>query len=88
MISFTRRMKQELNRRIAGTRITVRGHTMEFNIVLVRWLKVYLDTVQQFRTHENLTPGKARKVEDRVRSIALTRGLTSILVTKVQVAAV
>lgn len=44
MISFRRRRKSEINRRISKTRITICGYTIGFNSEATRWISVYLDT--------------------------------------------
>lgn len=43
MIAFIRSRKPELKKRIVKVRITVRGHTMMFNMEATRWLSFYLD---------------------------------------------
>lgn len=50
--------------------------------------EVYSYTRLQYRAHKNLTLEKPRRVEHRVRGLALTRGLAPELVRKIQIAAV
>lgn len=76
-----------MKRRIAVTRITVRGHTIRFNMEATRWLRVYHNTGVQFWADKNLPLEKARKVEVSVRHLTAMRALGPELVRRILVAA-
>lgn len=44
MIGFTRQRKSDLRKWLGETQITVREHTMRFNIEATEWLDMYLNT--------------------------------------------
>lgn len=87
-ILFTKRRRWELKRRIAEVRAKVHRHTIDFNTEITWCLWVYLNKELQFRVLENLILEKAKRVEDWVRNLSSTRGLTPGLVQKIQIAAV
>lgn len=59
MLTFTRRQKHDIKRRLAEARITVRGYTLGFNTEATRCLGVYLNTGLHFRAYKNLSLEKA-----------------------------
>lgn len=77
---FIRRRKLELKGRIAEVKITMCAYTIRFNTEATRRLGVYLATELQFRAHNNLNLEKVKKVKDRVRRLAVTKGLAPGLV--------
>lgn len=61
MIAFTWRRKADVQKRLAKSRITVRGHTIGCNVEATRWLGMYLNTVLQFWKHKNMSLQKAKR---------------------------
>lgn len=61
---------------------------MGSNVEATRWLVIYLDTGLQFRTHKNISLGKGKFADDRVRGLQSIYGLEPRLIRLVQVAAV
>lgn len=72
MIAFTRQRKTDLQKGLAESQITVREHTMRFNIEATRWLRMYPDSSLQFWAQKNISLKKARHAEDRVRRMGST----------------
>lgn len=60
---------------MAELRITVRRHTMEFDVKANIWLSMYLGTGLQFRVLNNTSLEKAGGVGNRIRSLGSIRGL-------------
>lgn len=57
---FTQRRKPYLRRQLAEFLITVRGHTMGFNIEGTIWLSMYLNIGLQFQAHSNISLEKQK----------------------------
>lgn len=71
--------------RLTEAQMTVRGHTMGYNIEGTIWLGIYLDIGLQFWPNKNISLEKAKKAEDRVRRLESTYGLESELIRQVLV---
>lgn len=85
IISFIMRKKLERKRIIHEARITVYGNTIWFNTKATRWLRVYLDTKLQFKSHKSLILEKARRADNRETRQTLTKDLAPVVVGKIQV---
>lgn len=78
----------ELKSRLAVSKITVTGHTFEYNTEATRWLGVYLDTGLLLLSQKNHSLEKARWAVDKVRRLGSVNGLAPGLIQKIQLAAV
>lgn len=58
-----------MRKRLAEAQITVRGHTIGFNVEATRCLGVYLDSGLQFWAHKSIFLEMSKRTEDRVRRL-------------------
>jgi len=71
-----------------NARVRVGGHEVPYNKEATRWLGVWLDDMLTLNDHTKKTLAKARKVQSRVRSLMVKKGLNSEGCKRIQVAAV
>jgi len=83
---FTRRRKNKEPKMKA--RVKVGNHEVPSNTEATRWLGVWLDNMLTLNDHTKKTLAKARKAQNRVRSLMTKKGISSEGCKRIQVAAV
>jgi len=83
---FTRRRKNKEPK--MNARIRVGSHEVPYNKEASRWLGVWLDDMLTLNDHTKKTLAKARRAQNRVRSLMMKKGLSSEGCKRIQVAAV
>jgi len=83
---FTRRRKNKEPK--MNARVRVGNHEVLYNKEATRWLGVWLDDMLTLNDHTKKTLAKARKAENRVRSMMMKKGWSSEGCKRIQVAAV
>jgi len=71
-----------------NARIRVGNHKVSYNKEATRWLGVWLDDMLTLNDHTKKTLAKARRAQNRVRSLMTKKGLNSEGCKRIQVAAV
>ena len=71
-----------------NARVRVGNHEVSYNKEATRWLGVWLDDMLTLNDHTKKTLAKARKAQNRVRSLMTKKGLSSEGCKRIQVAAV
>jgi len=71
-----------------NAQIRVGDHEVSYNKEATRWLGVWLDDMLTLNDHTKKTLAKARKAQNRVRSLMMKKGLSSEGCKRIQVAAV
>jgi len=71
-----------------NARVRVGNHEVPYNKEATRWLGVWLDGMLTLNDYTKKTLVKARKVQNRVRSLMVKKGLSSEGCKRIQVAAV
>jgi len=71
-----------------NARVRVGNHEVPYNKEATRWLGVWLDDMLTVNDHTKKTLAKARKAQNRVRSLMMKKGLSSEGCKGIQVAAV
>jgi len=71
-----------------NARVTVGNHEVPYNKEATRWLGVWLDGMLTLNDHTKKTLAKARRVQNRVRSLMTKKGLSSEGCKRIQVAVV
>jgi len=71
-----------------NARVRVGGHDVSYNNEATRWLGVWLDDMLTLNDHTKKTFAKARRVQNRVRSLMVKKGLSLEGCKRIQVAAV
>jgi len=69
-------------------KIRVGNHNVQYNKEATRWLGVWLDSILTLNDHSKKIFVKARRVQNRVRSLMSTKGLNSEGCQRIQVATV
>jgi len=69
-------------------RVRVGNHEVSYNEEATRWLGVWLDDLLTLNNHTKKTLAKARRAQNRVRSLMIKKGLSSEGRQRIQVAAV
>jgi hypothetical protein len=69
-------------------RIRVRDYEVQYNKEATRWLGVWLDSMLTLNDHTKKIFAKARRAQNRVRSLMTTKGLNSEGWQRIEVAAV
>jgi len=82
----TRRSKNKVPKMNAQVRVGI--HEVPYNKEATRWLGVWLDDILTLNDHTKKTLAKARKAQNRVRSLMTKKGLSSEGCKRIQVAAV
>jgi len=85
-ILFTRKRKNKESKMKA--RIRVRNHEVQYNKKATRWLGVWLDSMFTLNNHTKKSFAKARRAQNRVRSLMMTKGLNPVGCQRFQIAAV
>jgi len=83
---FTRRRKNKEPKMNAPARVG--RHEVSYNKEATRWFGVWLDDRPTLNEHTKKTLAKARKAQNRVRSLMVKKGLNSEGCKQIQVAAV
>jgi len=83
---FTRRRKNKEPK--MNARVKVGSHEVSYNEEATRWLGVCLDDMLTLNDHTKKTLAKARKAQNKVRSVMTKKGLSSEGSKRIQVAAV
>jgi len=83
---FTRRRKNKEPK--INARVRVGDHEVSYNKEATRWLGVWLDDVLTLNDHTKKTLAKARRAQNRVRSLMMKKGLNLEGCKRNQVAAV
>jgi len=71
-----------------NARVRVGNHEVSYNEEATRWLGVWLDDMLTLNDHTKKTLAKARRAQNRVRSLMVKKGLSSEGCKRIQVAAV
>jgi len=71
-----------------NARVRVENHEVSYNKEATRWLGVWLDDMLTLNDHTKKTLAKARRVQNRVRSLMTKKGLSLEGCQRIQVAAV
>jgi len=71
-----------------NARVRVGSHEVAYNTEATRWLGVWLDDMHTLNDHTKKTIAKARRAQNRVRSLMTKKGLSSEVCKRIQVAAV
>jgi hypothetical protein len=69
-------------------RIRVGDHEVQYNKEATRWLGVWLDDMLTLKDHTKKTLAKARRTQNRLRSLMNNKGLSPGSCQRIQVAAV
>jgi hypothetical protein len=69
-------------------KIRVGSHEVRYNKEATRWLGVWLDDMLTLKDHTKITMAKARRAQNRVRSLMNKKGLSPGACRRIQVAAV
>jgi len=69
-------------------KIRVGNHEVQYNKEATRWLGVWLDSMLTLNDHTKKTFAKARRVQSRVRSLMVKKGLSPEGCQRIQIAAV
>jgi len=69
-------------------RIRVGNYKVQYNKEATRWLGVWLDSMLTLNDHTKKIFAKARRGQNRVRSLMMTKGLNPAGCQKIQIAAV
>jgi len=83
---FTRRRQNKEPK--MNARVAVGNHEVSYNKEATRWLGVWLDDMLTLNDHTKKTLAKARRAQNRVRSLMTKKGLSSEGCKRIQVAAV
>jgi len=83
---FTRRRQNKEPK--MNARVRVGDHEVPYNKDATRWLGVWLDNMLTQNDHAKKTLVKARKAQNRVRSLMMKKGLSSKGCQRIQAAAV
>jgi len=83
---FTRQSKDKEPK--MNARVRVGSHEVSYNKEATRWLGVWLDDMLTLNDHMKKTLAKARRAQNRVRSLMVKKGLSSEGCKRIQVAAV
>jgi hypothetical protein len=70
------------------TRIKVGSHQVQYNKEATKWLGVWLDDMLTLKDHTKIALAKARKEQNRVRSLINKKESSSGACQRIQVAAV
>jgi len=68
--------------------IMVRSLEVQYNKEATRWLEVWLDSMLTLNDHTKKTFAKARRTQNRVRSLMTKKGFSSEACRRIQVGAV
>ena len=85
-ILFTR--KRGNNEPKMKAKIRIGSHEVQYNKEATRWLGVWLDGMLTLNNHTKKTFAKARRAQNRVRSLMVKKGLSPEGCQRIQVAAV
>jgi len=71
-----------------NAQLRVGNDEVSYNHEAIRWLGVWLEDMLTLNDHMKKTLAKARRVQNRVRSLMMKKGLSSEGCKRIQVAAV